>query len=129
MIRALTGFSTRHAWKVIALWAVLGLALGALSPMLLGRVTQSQTGDFLPKSYDSAAALRIAEEEFGVKPDATTVTVLVARSDGKALTGGDQRRIEAEAAKASAWSPCRGGGRAGVPQARPLRRPPGSPRR
>ncbi|MFF9131409.1 MMPL family transporter [Streptomyces sp. NPDC014806] len=99
MIRALTGFSTRHAWKVLALWAVLGLALGALSPMLLGRVTQSQTGDFLPKSYDSAAALRIAEEEFGVKPEATTLTVLVARNDGKVLTDGDQRRIEAEAAE------------------------------
>ncbi|WP_380285971.1 MMPL family transporter [Kitasatospora purpeofusca] len=99
MIRALTGFSTRHAWKVIALWAVLGLALAGLSPMLLGPVTQSQTGDFLPKSYDSAAALRIAEEEFGVKPDATTVTVLVARSDGKALTDGDRRRVEAEAAE------------------------------
>ncbi|MFF7452996.1 MMPL family transporter [Kitasatospora sp. NPDC008115] len=99
MIRALTGFSTRNAWKVIALWAVLGVGLGVLGPMLLGRVTQSQTGDFLPRSYDSAAALRIAEERFGVKPDATTVTVLVARTDGKALTDADQRRIEAEAAK------------------------------
>ncbi|MER5349076.1 MMPL family transporter [Kitasatospora sp. NPDC002551] len=99
MIRALTGFSTRHAWKVIALWAVLGLALAGLSPMLLGRVTQAQTGDFLPKSYDSAAALRIAEERFGVKPDATTVTVLVARTDGKALSAADQQRIEAEAAE------------------------------
>ncbi|MFE2106165.1 MMPL family transporter [Kitasatospora sp. NPDC059463] len=99
MIRALTGFSTRNAWKVIVLWAVLGLGLSALGPLLLNRVTQSQTGDFLPKSYDSAAALRIAEEQFGVKPDATTITVLVARSDGKALTEGDQRRIEAEAAE------------------------------
>ncbi|MER7702232.1 MMPL family transporter [Kitasatospora sp. NPDC097605] len=99
MIRALTGFSTRNAWKVIALWAVLGIGLGVLGPVLIGRVTQSQTGDFLPRSYDSAAALRIAEEEFGVKPDATTVTVLVARTDGKALTAADQQRIEAEAAK------------------------------
>ncbi|MFE7188095.1 MMPL family transporter [Kitasatospora sp. NPDC057541] len=99
MIRALTGFSTRNAWKVIVLWAVLGLGLTALGPMLLGRVTDSQTADFLPKSYDSAAALRIAEEQFGVKPDATTVTVLVARSDGKALTDGDRQRIETEAAE------------------------------
>ncbi|MEV6974414.1 MMPL family transporter [Kitasatospora sp. NPDC093806] len=99
MIRALTGFSTRHAWKIIALWAVLGLGLTALGPMLLGRVTQSQTGDFLPRGYDSAAALRIAEEKFGVKPGATTVTVLVARADGKVLTAADQQRIEAEAVK------------------------------
>lgn len=99
MIRALTGYSTRNPWKVITLWVVLGISLALLSPMLLDRVTQSQTGDFLPKSYDSAAALRIAEENFGMKPDATTVTVLVARADGRALTAADQQRVEAEAAK------------------------------
>ncbi|TXS80589.1 MMPL family transporter [Streptomyces sp. sk2.1] len=99
MIRALTGYSTRHPWKVIALWAVLGVVLSALAPKLIGRVTQNQTGDFLPKSYDSAAALEIAEEQFGVNPDATTVTMLVARSDGKALGAADQKRVEAEAAK------------------------------
>ncbi|MFE6744711.1 MMPL family transporter [Kitasatospora purpeofusca] len=99
MIRALTRFSTRNAWKVIALWAVLGIGLTLLSPMLMSRVTQSQSGDFLPASYDSAAALRIAEENFGIDPDATTVTVLVARTDGKALTPADEKRIGAEAAK------------------------------
>ncbi|MFG2985902.1 MMPL family transporter [Streptomyces sp. NPDC048258] len=99
MIRALTGYSTRHPWKVIALWVVLGVVLSALTPMLIARVTQQQTGDFLPRSYDSAAALHIAQEQFGVNPDATTVTVLVARSDGKALGAADQQRVEAEAAK------------------------------
>ncbi|WP_406091360.1 MMPL family transporter [Kitasatospora purpeofusca] len=99
MIRALTRFSTRNAWKVIALWVVLGVGLALLSPMLISRVTQSQSGDFLPASYDSAAALRIAEENFGIDPDATTVTVLVARTDGKALTPADEKRIGAEAAK------------------------------
>ncbi|MFG2226563.1 MMPL family transporter [Streptomyces sp. NPDC048644] len=99
MIRALTGYSTRHPWKVIALWAVLGVALSALAPTLIARVTQHQAGDFLPRSYDSAAASQIAEERFGVNPDATTVTVLVARSDGRALSAADQKRVEAEAAK------------------------------
>ncbi|MFJ9946738.1 MMPL family transporter [Kitasatospora sp. NPDC091207] len=99
MIRALTGCSTRHPWKTIALWGVLGFVLIGLAPTLLGRVTQSQTGDFLPRSYDSAAALRIAEEQFGVDPDASTVTVLVARTDGRALEPADQERVAAEAAK------------------------------
>ncbi|MFF2625574.1 MMPL family transporter [Kitasatospora griseola] len=99
MIRALTGFATRNAWKVIALWAVVGIGLTFLSPMLFSRVVQSQTGDFLPRSYDSAAALRIAEDHFGLDPDATVVTVLVARTDGRALTDGDQQRIEAGAAR------------------------------
>ncbi|MEU4547663.1 MMPL family transporter [Nonomuraea dietziae] len=99
MIRALTGYSTRHPWKVIALWAVLGVVLSALTPTLFDRVTQNQAGDFLPRSYDSAAALHIAKEQFGVNPDATTVTVLVARADGKALSAADLKRVEAEAAK------------------------------
>ncbi|KQV18326.1 MULTISPECIES: MMPL family transporter [unclassified Kitasatospora] len=101
MIRALTGYSTRNPWKVIGLWAVLGFALIALAPTMTARVTQHQTGNFLPPSYDSAAALRIAQEQFGVDPDATTVTVLVARSDGSALSAADQQRVEAEAAKLS----------------------------
>ncbi|MEV0535933.1 MMPL family transporter [Kitasatospora sp. NPDC050463] len=99
MIRALTGYSTRHPWKIIALWGVLGVVLIGLAPTLIARVTQSQTGDFLPRSYDSAAALQIAQERFGADPDATTVTVLVARTDGKALGDADRQRIEAEAAK------------------------------
>ncbi|MBT2467683.1 MMPL family transporter [Streptomyces sp. ISL-66] len=99
MIRALTGYSTRHPWKVITLWVVLGVALSALAPVLIARVTQHQTGDFLPRGYDSAAALRIAQERFGADPDAVTVTVLVARADGKALSTADQERVEAEAAK------------------------------
>ncbi|MEU1421442.1 MMPL family transporter [Kitasatospora sp. NPDC005751] len=99
MIRALTGYSTRHPWKVVALWGVLAVVLTALAPMLMSRVTQSQTADFLPRSYDSAAAMRIAEEQFGLNPDATVVTVLVARSDGKALSAADQTRVEAEAEK------------------------------
>lgn len=46
MIRALTGYSTRHPWKVIALWAVLGVVLSALAPTLIARVTQHRTGNF-----------------------------------------------------------------------------------
>ncbi|GLW56507.1 membrane protein [Kitasatospora phosalacinea] len=83
---------------MIALWAVLGVALAGVSPVLFARVTGSSTADFLPARYDSAAALRIAEEHFGLRPDATTVTVLVARADGAALTDADRQRIDAEAA-------------------------------
>ncbi|MFJ1792795.1 MMPL family transporter [Kitasatospora griseola] len=99
MIRALTGFSARNAWKVIALWAVVGIGMTMLVPLLFSKVTQSQSGDFLPRSYDSVAALRIAEDHFGLDPEATVVTVLVARGDGKALTDADQQRIGAGAAR------------------------------
>ncbi|MFK8905983.1 MMPL family transporter [Streptomyces sp. YS-3] len=93
MIRALTGFSTRNPWKVILVWSVVGLFLALLGQSLLFRVTQSQSGDFLPATYDSAAALKVAEEKFGAKPDANAMTVLVARTDGRPLTGADERRI------------------------------------
>ncbi|MFD6890915.1 MMPL family transporter [Streptomyces sp. NPDC059957] len=99
MIRALTAFATRSPWKVIALWAVLGIALTILGQALVFRATQASTGAFLPASYDSAAALEVAEEHFGVEPDANPLTVLVARADGAPLTAADERRIDAGAAK------------------------------
>ncbi|MEU8924256.1 MMPL family transporter [Kitasatospora sp. NPDC048545] len=101
MIRALTGFSTRNPWKVIAVWAVLGMLLTVLSQTLIYRVTQTQTADFLPKSYDSAAAMAIAHDRFGTKPDANPVTILVARTDGRALTPADNEQIDAGAQRLS----------------------------
>ncbi|MFG2910108.1 MMPL family transporter [Kitasatospora sp. NPDC048286] len=101
MIRALTGFSTRNPWKVIAVWAVLGMLLTVLSQTLIYRVTATQTADFLPKSYDSAAAMQIAHDHFGTKPDANPVTVLVARPDGRALTPADREQIDAGAKRLS----------------------------
>ncbi|MYU22962.1 MMPL family transporter [Streptomyces sp. SID8352] len=94
MIRALTGLSTRHPWKTIAVWTVVGILLTLAGQALVFRATESQTGGFLPSTYDSAAALRTAEERFGVDPDANTVVVLVAREDGEPLTDADQRRVE-----------------------------------
>ncbi|GHB08109.1 membrane protein [Streptomyces termitum] len=97
VIRALTGFSTRHPWKVIALWSVVGMLLAVVAGALGPRATQARSADFLPRGYDSAAALRIAEESFGVTSDAGTVTVLVARPDGEPLTGPDLKRVDAVA--------------------------------
>ncbi|WTA95340.1 MMPL family transporter [Streptomyces avidinii] len=101
MIRALTGFSTRSPWKVIALWAVLGLAAAVLGQAFVFRAIQTGSGGFLPAHYDSAAALQIAEERFGADPDANRLTVLVARSDAAPLTAADERRIDAQAAQLS----------------------------
>lgn len=94
MIRALTGFATRNPWKVIAVWAVLGIALAVVGQAMIFRVTQTDTADFLPSSYDSAAAMRIATDQFGTKADANPVTVLVARTDGKPLSAADRQHID-----------------------------------
>ncbi|MEV5972285.1 MMPL family transporter [Streptomyces sp. NPDC051921] len=101
MIRALTGFSTRRPWRVIALWAVVGIFVSIMGQVLVFRVTQTDSAGFLPAEYDSAAALRVAEEKFGAKPDAGTVTVLVARRDGRPLADADRRRVSEVARRLS----------------------------
>ncbi|MFI1539571.1 MMPL family transporter [Streptomyces anandii] len=65
---------------------------------LMYRVTESQLGDFLPEKYDSAAALKTAEDKFGIKPDANAVTMLVKRADGRPLDAADQQHARADAA-------------------------------
>ncbi|MFI6985825.1 MMPL family transporter [Embleya sp. NPDC050154] len=77
----------------IIVWAVFGLALTAVGTPLMNSVTDSSTGDFLPKKYDSAAAIQIAEKKFDEKPDPNAVTVLVARADGAKIGPQDQKKI------------------------------------
>ncbi|MFD4629232.1 MMPL family transporter [Streptomyces sp. NPDC058284] len=98
MIRKLTSFSIRHRWMTVIVWTILGAALSFVGQAMMYDVTDSEAGDFLPKKYDSAVALRIAEEDFGTKPDPNALTVLVARDDGKRLGPGDQRQIGETAA-------------------------------
>ncbi|NGO72062.1 MMPL family transporter [Streptomyces boncukensis] len=94
MLRGITSFAVRHRWKTLLVWVVLGAALTVVGQTMMYSVTNAESGDFLPDSYDSAAALRIAEREFGEKPDSNAVTLLAAREDGERLTRADQRRIE-----------------------------------
>ncbi|GHE54430.1 membrane protein [Streptomyces longispororuber] len=98
MIRSLTAGAARHAWKVILLWVMLGVALTLVGQAKIFGVTEPAVGNFLPKSYDSAAALQVAEDKFGEKPDDNAVTVLVARKDGHDLTAGDRKRVDRVAA-------------------------------
>ncbi|WP_020556113.1 MMPL family transporter [Embleya scabrispora] len=88
----------------IIVWAIFGLTLSAVATPLMNSVTDSSTGDFLPKKYDSAAALQIAEKKFDEKPDPNMVTVLVARADGAKIGPADQRKI-ADTAAALAKKP------------------------
>ncbi|MFB7363165.1 MMPL family transporter [Streptomyces hydrogenans] len=93
MIRALTGFSTRRPWRVIAVWAVVGIVASVLGQVLVFRVTHTDSAGFLPREYGAAAALRVAREEFGAEPDVEAVTVLVARRDGEPLGDADRERV------------------------------------
>ncbi|MEV4194873.1 MMPL family transporter [Streptomyces toxytricini] len=102
MIRAVTGFSTRRPWRVIVVWAVLGIFVALMGQALVFRVTHTDSAGFLPAEYDAAAALRVAREEFGAEPDTDAVTVLVARRDGEPLEEADKKRAEAVARELSA---------------------------
>ncbi|MFE5898603.1 MMPL family transporter [Streptomyces sp. NPDC056488] len=102
MIRALTGFSTRRPWRVIAVWTVVGVFVSIMGQVLVFRVTHTDSAGFLPPEYDAAAALRIAREEFGAEPGADAVTVLVARRDGGPLEDADRKRVEGVARELSA---------------------------
>ncbi|MGW1108479.1 MMPL family transporter [Streptomyces sp. NPDC002540] len=97
MIRTLTAFGTRHAWKVIIVWTLLGLTLTMVSQGLVHRVTDSRFADFLPRQYDSVSAQAIAKDKFGIRADSDTLTVLVARTDGGALTARDQQGVAEKA--------------------------------
>ncbi|MFD8938703.1 MMPL family transporter [Streptomyces sp. NPDC059578] len=77
----------------IIVWTLLGAALTVVGQSMMFSATDSQAGDFLPKGYDSAAALEIAEEDFDAKPDGNAATALVARSDGERLTVRDRKAI------------------------------------
>ncbi|MFG3260505.1 MMPL family transporter [Streptomyces sp. NPDC048172] len=98
MIRSITSYAARNRWKTLVVWLVLGAALTFVGQTMMHRVTDAQSADFLPSTYDSAKALDIAEREFGEKPDDNAVTVLVARTDGAELTGGDRKHIARTAA-------------------------------
>ncbi|GAA3386955.1 MMPL family transporter [Streptomyces roseoviridis] len=102
MIRALTAYSTRRPWRVIALWAVLGILTAVVGQSLVFRVTQTDSARFLPSEYDAAQALRVAREEFGVRSDTDAVTVLVARRDGRPLRAADSERVAGVARELSA---------------------------
>ncbi|MFE7131046.1 MMPL family transporter [Streptomyces sp. NPDC057638] len=97
MVRSLTALAVRHRWVTIVVWFLLGAALTVTGQSMMYDASGSQASDFLPREYGSAAALRIAEEEFGEKPDPNAVTMLVAREDGGKLTAADRGRIGAVA--------------------------------
>jgi RND superfamily putative drug exporter len=93
MFKRIITFVTRHPKRVIALWAVLALALSSLGGGLAYKATTDDTTQFLPKGSESAQATKYAETAFGQQKGTRTVTMLVKRADGRALTGADRAEI------------------------------------
>ncbi|MCD6726006.1 MAG: MMPL family transporter [Solirubrobacteraceae bacterium] len=91
MFDRLARFVVRHARLTIGLWLVAAIAIVPFSPKL-GEVTNSDEASFLPSSYESVQAARLADRAFPEQSGATGVLVFQ-RADGGRLTAADQGRL------------------------------------
>ncbi len=81
---------TRHAWWVIGAWVVAAVVVVLFSPSLADYTTSNQS-QFLPSHYESQKAQAVAQKDFPVQAGATG-SLVVNRSDKKALTSTDQQK-------------------------------------
>jgi RND superfamily putative drug exporter len=103
MINRIVNFSTSRPKRVIALWAVAMLLLGSVGGLFGYKVVTDDPAQFLPKGSESARAIDVAREAFGESKGAHTVSVLVNRADGAALTASDRAEIRSLAAATPRW--------------------------
>ena len=97
MFEKLTRFVVGRRWWIIAAWILAAFVIVPFSPKL-GEVTNSDESSFLPGSYESAQAEKLAAEAFPDEAGATALLVYK-RVDGAALTSGDRDTI-ADSARA-----------------------------
>jgi len=87
---ALGRLATRRPWYVVIGWIVAGVLIVVFAPKLSSTADQSE---FLPSHYESIRAAELQTKAF---PQQTGVGALVVfdRTDGGALTAGDQATIK-----------------------------------
>jgi putative drug exporter of the RND superfamily len=89
---------TRHPWRVLLAWLVAVAALVGLtgpgSVVDRADVMETDQAAFLPERYESARAAQLEQRGFPT-PDGGTATLVVRRSDGRALTSADIARASA----------------------------------
>jgi putative drug exporter of the RND superfamily len=103
MLSRIIHFSTSRPKRVIALWAVIMLGLGSIGAGFGYKVVTADTAQFLPKDSESAQAIDLARDAFGQQTGTQTVSMLVKRTDGAALTRGDRAEIRSLAAATPRW--------------------------
>jgi putative drug exporter of the RND superfamily len=103
MLSRIIQFSTTRPKRVIALWAVVMLMLGSVGAGFGYKVVTDDTAQFLPKGSQSAQAVEFARDAFGQQKGTQTVSMLVRRTDGAALTAGDRAEIRSLAAATPGW--------------------------
>ncbi|MGH3546034.1 MAG: MMPL family transporter, partial [Mycobacteriales bacterium] len=79
----------RHPWWTIAAWVVIAVVLVSLAPKFKASTAQT---DFLPSSYESVRAFKLAGEAFPDSKGMTSV-IVVSKPDGTQLSPDDQARV------------------------------------
>jgi RND superfamily putative drug exporter len=108
LARAVVG----HPWWTIAAWLVAAVVIIGFSPSL---TTESDQGNFLPSSYESVQAMKLAEKTFPQQGN-TSALIVVKRSDGRPLTAADTAKIGQVAQALQAKKPSAVGAFATGPQ-------------
>jgi RND superfamily putative drug exporter len=97
--------AARNPWRVIVVWIIAMSAFATLAGPKLWQVTTNDTSHFLPNKYESVRATQFGQAHFGQLKNATAVTGLVRRSDGKPLTHADHAQAAVAAEQMAAWRP------------------------
>src|SRR5436309_2460874 len=84
---------TRHPWRVLAVWLAAVAVIVPLAPSL-SSVSSSDQTSFLPSSYESVHAQKLADKVFPKTSGATAVFV-VKRADNAKLTAADDAKVAA----------------------------------
>jgi len=95
MLQRVITYATHRPKRVIAAWLVAVVALAMIGGAQSYRVTTDDIAEFLPDGSESALATRYAQQAFGQQKGAHTVTAVVERSDGRALTRADRAAVGA----------------------------------
>ncbi|HLH28026.1 MAG TPA: MMPL family transporter, partial [Acidimicrobiales bacterium] len=82
---------TTHPWLVIGTWIASGAVVLALSPQLVA-FTSNNNSSFLPSTYESVQASRVAATYFPAQAQASGI-VVVHRADGAPLSSADQQKV------------------------------------
>ncbi len=91
MFEKLAQFVVGRRWWIIAAWILAAIVIVPFSPKL-GDITNSDESSFLPGSYESAQADKLAAEAFPGDAGATALLVYK-RTDGARLTTADRGTI------------------------------------
>lgn len=97
MFERLGRYVVAHPWRIIATWVIAVAVIVPFAPSLASVSSSDQTS-FLPSSYESVRAQKLADKAFPESSGASAIFI-VERGDGHKLTPSNRREIGALAAR------------------------------